>query len=99
MLTRRHEEGLKRALDKLKKRGFTVVNLDRQNVKPDGLAIDWKNKKVFAVEIEASNTLTKTQILDRINSKYYGCELVPFIVILDKEKKENVKFKRYDVLI
>lgn len=52
-----HDQLLTNELIKLKKRGFRVIPLKKPL--PDGIAIDFDNKKVYAVELERNPTKKK----------------------------------------
>lgn len=50
-----HEEILIRAIRKLENEGLKIIRLDRRNI-PDAVAIDFQNRKIFAIEAETNPT-------------------------------------------
>lgn len=92
MPSKEHRRGLKEFLEKLEKKGMTVVNLNKGNIYPDGLVVDWKKKRVFAVEIEVTQKTSYNSIKERIMSKYHGVKgIIPLIVIV-RRKDEPFRF-------
>lgn len=85
-----HKDKLKEILRKLEMKGLFIINMDKLSCHPDGIVIDFKKRKVFAVEVEVitrKNSVSKAK--EKIISKYFTSKFIPLIIITSSEKEEE----------
>jgi hypothetical protein len=85
-----HEQILLKAIDALQKEGLRVIRLDCTCI-PDAIAIDFQNKKVYAVEADTSPS---TIYLTKVKYERYPPQFDEAIIATKELKKPRQKSYR-----
>lgn len=99
MTSDKHEKILQVAIEKLRESGYRVIRLDKRR-RPDAIAVDFKNKKIIAVEASTNavnyhfvRKRVRGQfdediiITDQYSNRYYSREAYLLALQLRKEGK------------